>query len=169
MKRKIIIEPYHEVYASVNYYLIRFNDEDESEFDKFFNKFDGDEDFEDDFNIIIEWLDKIGEDGALDAHLKREGGSLRALPICGGKLRLYCFRISDCIVILGNGGHKPRHIKAYQDDPFLNQCVSDLRETGRKLLNRFNYTTQASIHNCQLFGNLEFEIETAEKTDNDEK
>lgn len=62
MKRKIIIELYEELPA-VTYYVIRFKDETENEFDKFFNKFDGDGEFEESFNIIIDWLDKIGDGG----------------------------------------------------------------------------------------------------------
>lgn len=164
MKRKIVIEPYHEEYSSVNYYLIRFADEEESEFDKFFNKFDGDENFEDDFNILIEWLDKIGEEGASDIHFRREGGNnLKAMPIETSKLRLYCFKVNDCIVILGNGGYKKT--RTYQEDPLLDKCVSDLRKVGWNLFKRFENSTRASIYNCELLGDLQFEIETAEKTD----
>jgi hypothetical protein len=157
VKRKIVIELYEQCPA-VSYYTIRFKDEEENEFDKFFNKFDGDENFEDDFNIIIEWLNKIGEEGADLCYFKPEGQSLKALPIEGGKLRLYCFRVSECIVILGNGGNKMK--RTYQEDPLLNKYVSDLRETGSHLWNRFRNSTKASIYNCELVGNLEFEIET---------
>jgi hypothetical protein len=160
VKRKILIEPYGEEFSAVTFYVIRFKDEKESEFDKFFNKFDGDEFFEESFNIIIEWLNRIGEDGALNDHMKEEGGSLRAVPIGTSKLRLYCFRVNECILILGNGGHKPKYIKAYQDDPELNKYVSDLREVGRNLINRCKNSTRASIYQCQLMGNLEFEIES---------
>jgi hypothetical protein len=168
VKRKIVIEPYEE-YPTVNYYVIRFKDEEESEFDKFLDKFDGDEYFEDSFNIIIEYLDRIGNEGALDVHLRREGGSLKAMPIGSSKLRLYCFRVGENIVVLGNGGHKPKEIRAYQQSPELSKYVSDLREAGRKLLNRTNHTTNASIHNGKLYGNLEFEIETTDLNDNNEK
>lgn len=167
MKRKIVIELY-EKYPAVTYYVIRFKDEDENEFDKFFNKFDGDEYFETSFNTIIEYLNRIAEDGAVDDFLKREGGSLKAMPIGSSKLRLYCFRVDKSIVILGNGGHKPKEIRAYQDCPTLNKYVSDLREAGRKLITRANKTTHASILNGQLYGDLEFEIETIELAD-DEK
>lgn len=163
MKRKIIIEPYHEEYSSINYYLIRFKDEDESEFDKFFSKYDGDDAFENDFNTIIEWLDKIGDDGALDIHLRNEGGyHLKAMPLETSKLRLYCFKVNDCIVILGNGGYKKT--RTYQEDPLLDKCVSDLRQVGKHLFKRFQNSTRASIYNCQLLGDLEFEIETLENT-----
>lgn len=160
MKRKIVIEPYGEDYPAVTYYLIRFKDEKESEFDKFFNKFDGVEKFEESFNIIIEWLDRVGNEGALNVHLRPEGGSLKAIPIDTSKLRLYCFRVNECIVILGNGDHKQKHIKAYQEDSKLNKYVSDLREAGRNLINRSKNSTKASIYNCTLYGNLEFEIES---------
>lgn len=160
MKRKILIEPYEEEFAAVNYYVIRFKDEEDSEFDKFFEKFDGDESFAESFNIIIEWLNTIGDEGGLNDHLRNEGGSLKAIPIVTSKLRLYCFRVNECILILGNGGHKPKHVKAYQDDPELNKYVSDLRETGRNLMNRIRNSSKASIYHCKLFGNLEFEIET---------
>jgi hypothetical protein len=160
VKRKILIEPYEEEFATVNYYVIRFKDEEDSEFDKFFEKFDGDESFAESFNIIIEWLNTIGDEGGLNDHLRNEGGSLKAIPIVTSKLRLYCFKVNECIIILGNGGHKPKHVKAYQDDPELNQYVSDLRETGRKLINRIRNSSEASIYQCKLYGNLEFEIET---------
>ena len=126
MKRKILIEPYEEEFAAVNYYVIRFKDEEDSEFDKFFEKFDGDESFAESFNIIIEWLNTIGDEGGLNDHLRNEGGSLKAIPIVTSKLRLYCFKVNECIIILGNGGHKPKHVKAYQDDPELNKYVSEL-------------------------------------------
>ena len=160
MKRKILIEPYEEEFATVNYYVIRFKDEEDSEFDKFFEKFDGDESFAESFNIIIEWLNTIGDEGGLNDHLRNEGGSLKAIPIVTSKLRLYCFKVNECIIILGNGGHKPKHVKAYQDDPELNKYVSDLREAGRNLKNRIRNSSMASIYQCKLYGNLEFEIET---------
>ena len=160
MKRKILIVPYEEKFAAVNYYVIRFKDEEDSEFDKFFEKFDGDESFTESFNIIIEWLNTIGDEGGLNDHLRNEGGSLKAIPIVTSKLRLYCFKLNECIIILGNGGHKPKHVKAYQDDPELNKYVSDLREAGRNLINRIRNSSKASIYQCKLYGNLEFEIET---------
>lgn len=161
MKRKILIEPAIDDYQAVRFYMLRFEDENETEFDKFCDEFDGDEEYGANFDVIIEWLDRIGDDGALDVHLRPEGGSLKALPINHGRLRLYCFRVSECVVLLGNGGIKHKHIKAYQDDPFLNQCVSDLREVGRKLITRIKNTTKTGLHNCELFGDLVFEIETS--------
>ncbi|MDP1801853.1 MAG: hypothetical protein Q8L81_10905 [Bacteroidota bacterium] len=164
MKRKIVIELIEEC-DKVNYYAIRFKDETINQFDKFYDKFENDPFYTKDFDVIVTWLNKIGEDGADAAFFRSEGGSLKGLPVDTSKLRLYCFRVNECIVVLGNGGHKKS--RTYQEDPELHKHVQDLNEAGRQLWNRFNNTTSASIYNCTLIGNLEFEIETDNL--NDEK
>jgi hypothetical protein len=50
--------------------------------------------------------------------------SVAAIPIEGGKLRLYCLRLSEQIVILGNGGAKTT--QAYEEDPRLYGYVLNL-------------------------------------------
>lgn len=42
-----------------------------------------------------------------------------------GKMRLYCLRYSEKILILGNGGVST--LQKYEDDVWLNKCVNDLR------------------------------------------
>lgn len=49
-----------------------------------------------------------------------------ALPIDSGKLRLYCLRLSDKILILGNGGIKST--RTYNEDSALNGYVMDLQQ-----------------------------------------
>lgn len=49
-----------------------------------------------------------------------------ALPIDSGKLRLYCLRISDKILILDNGGIK--QTKTYNENQELNGYVMDLQK-----------------------------------------
>lgn len=162
MNRKIEIELIDE-YLATSFYVIRFENEEYSEYDKFVEKFDGHENLGEDFEIIIEYLEQIGEQGAIDEFLKREGGSLKAIPIGSSNLRLYCFRVNSSVLILGNGGHKPNHIRAYQDSPELNKYVSDLRESGRKLLSRIRYhSDRTNILDGKLFGDLNFSIETIE-------
>ena len=58
--------------------------------------------------------------------------SVAAIPIEGGKLRLYCLRISEQIVILGNGGVKTT--RTYEEDPRLYGYVMDLQRF-EKILN----------------------------------
>lgn len=48
------------------------------------------------------------------------------MPIESGKLRLYCLRFSDQIVILGNGGVK--NTRTYEEDPKLYGYVLDLQK-----------------------------------------
>ena len=49
-----------------------------------------------------------------------------ALPIESGKLRLYCLRLSDRILIIGNGGIKES--RTYQEDNTLLGYVMDLQK-----------------------------------------
>ena len=58
--------------------------------------------------------------------------NVSAIPIEGGKLRLYCLRISEQIVILGNGGVK--NTQTYEVDPKLYGHVFDLQKF-EKILN----------------------------------
>ncbi|UPT66900.1 MAG: hypothetical protein M0D57_21145 [Sphingobacteriales bacterium JAD_PAG50586_3] len=157
MKRKTVIELL-EHYEAVNYYTFRFIDEEITEFDKFYEKYDVNEAYIKDFEIIIEALNQIGEKGAIDRRFRPEGGRIKALPLETSKLRLYFFKISECIVIVGNGGHKKT--KAYQEDPLLNEYVSNLREVGRHLINRITHSTKTNIFDCQIFGDMTFEIDT---------
>ena len=49
-----------------------------------------------------------------------------ALPIESGKLRLYCLRLSDKILVLGNGGIK--RTKTYNEDSELSGYVVTLQK-----------------------------------------
>ena len=51
---------------------------------------------------------------------------LCARPIESGRIRLYCLRISDEILILGNGGEKST--KTYEEDPRLLGSALDLQK-----------------------------------------
>lgn len=73
--------------------------------------------------------------GALERFFRPEGkigDNIHALPIESGKLRLYCLRLSNQIVILGNGGVKTS--RTYEEDPKLYGYVIDLQRF-EKILN----------------------------------
>lgn len=55
--------------------------------------------------------------------------NLCALPIDSGKIRLYCLRISDEILILGNGGIK--NTAKYQENNELLGYAVDLQKFDR--------------------------------------
>ena len=54
-----------------------------------------------------------------------------ALSLDSHKLRLYCLRISDQILILGNGGIK--ETRTYQEDETLSGYVMDLQKFDQLL------------------------------------
>lgn len=58
--------------------------------------------------------------------------NVKALAIDSRKLRLYCLRISDQILILGNGGIKST--RTYQENEKLNGYVMDLQTFDKVLL-----------------------------------
>ena len=49
-----------------------------------------------------------------------------AIPVDSGKLRLYCLRISDQILIIGNGGLK--NTRTYEESEELSGYVMDLQK-----------------------------------------
>ncbi|MBQ2176662.1 MAG: hypothetical protein II453_17010 [Alphaproteobacteria bacterium] len=82
-----------------------------------------------DFQRIIVALEKIIDRGALERFFRIEGkmnDRLSALSLDSRSLRLYCLRISDQILILGNGGVKTTRI--YEEDETLSGYVMDLQQ-----------------------------------------
>ncbi|MBK8883933.1 MAG: hypothetical protein IPN67_16600 [Bacteroidales bacterium] len=126
MKKRLEIELFEE-HTNVNIYTIRFKNEI-SEIEKFLDKFPQGCEFDLDISTIIKWLDNIGKRGALERYFRIEGkfkDRVFALPIENSNLRLYVIRISDEILILGNGGTKKT--KVYNKDPELNSIVEQLQ------------------------------------------
>ena len=107
----------------------------ESEFEKFLNEFKDNATYNRDFNVILLALSKIIDKGALERFFRNEGrmnDNFKALAIDSRKLRLYCLRISDQILILGNGGVKAT--RTYQEDSKLSGYVMDLQSFDKVLL-----------------------------------
>ena len=99
-----------------------------TEFEKFVAEFEMNADYNKDYQRIIAALQAILRIGALERFFRPEGkmnDSVSALPIEGGKIRLYCLRISEQIVILGNGGIKTS--RSYNKDSKLYGYVLDLQ------------------------------------------
>ena len=113
---------------NVSLYSICFNGSDISEFEDFLIKFKDNSKLNKDFQTIILALEKIIDQGALERFFRLEGkmnDNVTALSIDSRKLRLYCLRISDQIMILGNGGVKTT--RTYQEDEKLSGYVMDLQ------------------------------------------
>lgn len=120
----------------VGMFSICFDGNEESEFERFLNEFKDNATLNKDFNVILLALSKIIDKGALERFFRNEGkmsDNVKALAIDSHKLRLYCLRISDQILILGNGGVKTT--RTYQEDDKLSGYVMDLQTFDRVLLN----------------------------------
>ena len=110
-------------------YSISFEKDRTTEFERFMLKFESESSLNRDFLRIIYALQKITEEGALERFFRPEGSmkdTVCALPIESGKLRLYCLRLSDRILIIGNGGIKES--RTYQEDKTLLGYVMDLQK-----------------------------------------
>lgn len=115
-------------------YTLQFLRDIESEFEKFITKFREDAEYSEDFSHIAAFITRIAKTGALERYLRPEGqmnDSVVALPVTTSKLRLYCLRLSDKILVLGNGGVKQS--QRYEDDPLLNGYVMTLQKFERLL------------------------------------
>lgn len=120
---------------NVGLFSICFEGNYESEFEKFLLEFKENAIYNKDFNAILLALSKIIDKGALERFFRIEGrmnDHVSALSIDSRKLRLYCLRISDQILILGNGGVKLS--RTYQEDEKLSGYVMDLQAFDRVLL-----------------------------------
>ena len=120
---------------NVGMFSICFDGSEVSEFEKFLNEFKDNATYNKDFNVILLALSKIIDKGALERFFRNEGrmnDNVKALAIDSRKLRLYCLRISDHILILGNGGVKTT--RTYQEDSKLSGYVMDLQTFDKVLL-----------------------------------
>lgn len=115
-------------------YTIQFLSDDQSEFEKFVSKFRQDAELNPDFQAIMRFVEQILSNGALERYFRREGrmnDSVVALPVLKSKLRLYCLRLSDKLLVLGNGGVK--NSRTYEEDDTLQGYVMDLQKFERLL------------------------------------
>lgn len=110
-------------------YTINFIGDSETEFGKFISKYKSDAKLSRDYQLIVAALVKILDNGALERYFRPEGkmsDGVCALPIDCGKLRLYCLRLTDKILILGNGGKKST--RTYNEDLELSGYVLTLQK-----------------------------------------
>lgn len=136
----------------------RFQGAEESETEDFLTKFDTDEN-EEDINIILAAIDKIGEIGANENRFRPEGGNVKAIPLTSSGLRLFVYKISEEVVLLGNGGIK--NTRTYQESPVLNRNVSILRDIGNILMSRIKLN-KVQLYKMKLTGDLKFYINEAD-------
>lgn len=91
-----------EEYENVNFYSIHLDGKELTELEAFFEKYPIGCDYDEEIDVIIAWMDKIAETGALERYFRPEGhygDGVGVIPIdVGNKIRLYCLRLSDKII-----------------------------------------------------------------------
>jgi hypothetical protein len=79
--------------------------------------------------------------------------SVVALPVLASKLRLYCLRLSNKLIILGNGGVKTT--RTYEDNANLKAYVMTLQKFEKLLKDGINNgsvtITESTIETDNIF------------------
>ena len=156
MKQKYTIELVEE-YDNVNFYSIHLEGEELTEMEAFFEKFPVGCEYDDEIDVIISWIDKIAEKGALERYFRPEGhygDGVGVIPIdVGNKVRLYCLRLSDKILEFGNGGVKDA--ATWEESEQLAPYVKLLIDTSRFITSRISDGSIVLVDK-EIVGNLNF-------------
>lgn len=110
-------------------FTIIFENENQSEFVRFVNKFKDDAIRKNELRIILNQIDVMLQKGIEERRFRPEGkmsDGVAALPVYQSGLRLYCLRLSDSVLIVGNGGVKSTG--TYQENEDLNGYVISLQK-----------------------------------------
>lgn len=159
MKRFLVLERINSS-EKVAIYSPVFDGDDTTEFEKFISKYEGDESFAEDLDTILSRIKVIEEMGVEDRYFRYESGrndNVSALPshFDTSRLRLYCICYNSRLLILGNGGKKIT--RTYQEDPFLNLCVEDMKMINKELV-RMIKKGNISFQGIDLTGDLSLTI-----------
>ena len=152
-----------EEYSNVNFYSIHLEGEELSELERFFEKFPIGSEYDEDIDVVISWLDNIAERGALERYFRPEGhygDGVGVIPIdIGNKVRLYCLRLSDKILVCGNGGVKDA--PSWEESEQLAPYVKLLIDTSRFISSRIKDGTIVLVDK-EIVGNLNFSRDETE-------
>ena len=143
---------------SCTMYTIQFLSDDKSEFEKFISKFRNNAELNQDFQAIMRFVEQILANGALEKYFRREGkmsDSVVALPVLKSKLRLYCLRLSDKILIMGNGDVK--NSRTYEENNTLQGYVIDLQKF-EQLLKKEIHSGNVEITEKEIITDKNFDI-----------
>ena len=134
-------------------FTICFEGDDATEFQKFIEKFKEDASRKEELSVILTAINRmLTASGFLERYFRPEGkigDHVVALPIERTKMRLYCLRMSDSVLIVGNGGMK--NTKTYQEDESLNGYVITLQKLD-KLLDHAIKSGRVSIEETTISG-----------------
>lgn len=111
-------------------FTICYENKSENEFEEFVNRFKSDATYKEDLHVILNAIQRmLTASGFLERRFRPEGkmkDCVCAIPVTTNKLRLYCLRLSDCVLIVGNGGRK--QTRTYEENEELNGYVIELQK-----------------------------------------
>ena len=136
------LEIFDDDFQYVTFYTVRKEDENISETEKFVDRFRSDVVHKNDFQQIIALIEIMGDErGATRDFFARHEDEASALPpkklwflqvpLHNNKLRLYCCKISEHIVVLFNGGIKSASTAQESDD--LQAKFRDAKAFARRI------------------------------------
>jgi len=138
-------------------YTVHIKGEQESEFDKFLS--DPNVTSNPEYQGLIAHIDEIiHKYGCQKRFFKLKESKLTdaVAALSRGKIRLYCCRYSNIILILGSGGIK--NTSTYQEDPILNRNVEIMAEVSNRMDQRIKERS-IIIKGTRFEGDLDFEDE----------
>lgn len=140
MSQRVNIEEFQS-YKQVTFYTVRYDDEEYSQTDRFILRYK-DTDYAEYLLELINIIENIGEYGGIDGgNIFRMENNARALPPdrshktrylglrTDPPLRLFCYCVSDEIVILFDGGVKSA--TSVQDCPTLRMPFQEAQKLSR--------------------------------------
>lgn len=134
-------------------FTICFEGDDATEFQKFIEIFKEDATRKEELSVILTAINRmLNASGFLERYFRPEGkmgDHVVALPVERTKMRLYCLRMSDSVLIVGNGGIK--RTKTYEEDESLNGYVITLQKLD-KLLNHAIKSGKVIIEETMISG-----------------
>jgi hypothetical protein len=126
-------------FRTVTYYTLKREGSASTETDDFLHRMEQEAAFKDQFEQLVKWIKVIGDDNeGANFGLFRQEGLCVALPPQGRylgatiDLRLYCYWVSENIIILYNGGIKTA--RAAQDCPNVSRHFYNAQSWTKQLL-----------------------------------
>ena len=151
---KVVIEEVSQT-DKAGLFTIRFEGEAVTEFEKFMLHFKDSAERQTELSVILNAINRmLTVSGFLERYFRYEGrvtDRVVALPnnMEHLELRLYCLRLSDKVLIVGNGGVKDT--RTYQEDPDLNGYVLTLQNLD-KLLKQAERKGKVTIEETKISG-----------------
>jgi putative component of toxin-antitoxin plasmid stabilization module len=162
MKYKLIkLDAISGQFASV--YSVAFENEEKTLFDKFIDEYGFL--FKSETIDLLKRIKTIAHKTGARAHFFKEREGKPGDGVCalydepGSNLRLYCIRYGTQLVIIGGGGHKPKTMRAFQEDKTLTESNYFLRKLSAQITERIKEKEIYFSYDYRNFeGELEFEI-----------